>query len=68
MSYQIHVYRGRSADGKKLKPYIKTWQVPKGWSDKRIEKELTKIKTLFEEECHKGTVSIEYNLVALYIL
>lgn len=59
ISYQIQVYRGRDSNGKKLKPYTMTWKSPKGWSDKRIEKELNKVATLFEEECHKGTVSTE---------
>ena len=59
VSYQIQVYRGRSADGKKLKPYSTTWTPPQGWSDKKIEKELHKFATIFEEECRKGTVSIE---------
>lgn len=59
ISYQIQVYRGRSSDGKKLKPYIKTWKVPEGLSDKKIQKELNRIATLFEESCHNGTVSTE---------
>ena len=57
ISYQIQVYRGRSADGKKLKPYIKTWKVPEGLSDKKIQKELNRVATLFEESCHNGIVS-----------
>lgn len=59
ISYQIQVYRGRDANGKKLKPYIKTWKVPEGMSDKKIQKELNRVATLFEENCNKGTVSIE---------
>lgn len=59
ISYQIQVYRGRNADGKKLKPYSMTWKVPKGLSDKKIQKELNRVVTLFEENCHRGTVSIE---------
>ena len=59
VSYQIQVYRGRTADGKKLKPYSTTWTPPQGWSNKKIEKELHKFATLFEEECRKGIVSIE---------
>ncbi len=59
ISYQIQVYRGRDSNDKKLKPYIKTWKVPKGWSDKRIEKELNRIATIFEEECKKGVVATE---------
>ncbi|NDO18605.1 site-specific integrase [Lachnospiraceae bacterium MD329] len=59
ISYQIQVYRGRNADGKKLKPYSMTWKVPKGLSDKKIQKELNRVVTLFEENCHNGTVSTE---------
>lgn len=59
ISYQIQVYRGRNADGKKLKPYSMTWKVPKDWSDKKIQKELNRVVTLFEENCHNGTVSTE---------
>lgn len=59
ISYQIQVYRGRSADGKKLKPYTTTWKIPKGMSDKKIQKELNRFVTLFEENCRNGTVSTE---------
>ena len=59
ISYQIQVYRGRSSDGKKLKPYTTTWTPEQGWSDKKIQRELNRYATLFEENCHKGTVSTE---------
>lgn len=59
ISYQIQVYRGRSADGKKLKPYTTTWKVPKGLSEKKIQKELNRFTTLFEESCRNGIVSTE---------
>ncbi len=59
ISYQIHVFRGRSSDGHKLKPYIKTWKVPQGLSEKKIQKELNKFVVQFEIECGKGNVSID---------
>ena len=57
-SYRIKVYKGRATDGTRLKPYCKTWRVPKdkNWSEAKIQKELNKIATLFEEECKKGVV------------
>ena len=57
-SYRIKVYKGRDNNGKRLKPYVKTWKVPtdKNWSQTKIEKELNKIATLFEDECKNGYV------------
>lgn len=63
-SYTIQVHRGRDENGKKLKPWIRSYPdkkkgetIPSGWSQKRIEKEVQKIATLFEEECINGNVS-----------
>lgn len=65
-SYTIMVYRGRDENGKQLKPWIRSYPdkkkgetIPSGWSQKRIEKEVQKVATLFEEECKKGFVAIE---------
>lgn len=57
-SYRIKVFKGRDAEGKRLKPYCKTWKVPKGknWSETKIQKELNKVATLFEDECKNGLV------------
>lgn len=65
-SYTIEVYRGRDENGKQLKPWIRSFPdkkkgetIPRGWSQKRIEKEVQKVATLFEEECKKGFVSVD---------
>ncbi len=65
-SYTIRVSRGRDANGKRLKDFTRSYpdkkrgeSIPSGWSQKKIEKEVERIATLFEEECRKGTVSIE---------
>ena len=56
VSYRIRVYKGCDSFGKKLKPDSMTWKPPKDkkWSETRIEKEVNRIATLFEEECKKG--------------
>lgn len=56
ISYRIKVYKGRDSNGKRLKPYTKTWKIPENWSDSKIQKELNRIATLFEEECKGGLV------------
>ncbi len=66
ISASIRVYKGRDAHGKQLKPYIMTWQVPEGKSDKYIQRELNKAATLFEEECRKGTVLDNRQTFAAY--
>ncbi len=55
-SYRIKVYKGRDNEGKRLKPYTKTWKVPTNWSETKIQKELNRIATLFEDECKNGVV------------
>lgn len=65
-SYTIRVSRGRDAEGKRLKDFTRSYpdkkrgeSIPSGWSQKKIEKEVKRIATLFEEECRKGGVSID---------
>lgn len=65
-SYTIRVNRGKDENGKKLKPWIRSFPdkkrgetIPESWSQKRIEKEVNKVAALFEEECRKGNVSTE---------
>lgn len=55
-SYQIKVFRGY-ANGKQLSPFTKTWKVPDGMSEKRIAKELERVKAEFEIECENGDIS-----------
>ncbi|HHV09773.1 MAG TPA: site-specific integrase [Clostridiales bacterium] len=59
-SYQIEVYRGRDSEGKKLKPYSMTWQIPEGWkSENKIKKELDRVAAQFEIDCKAGIVPLE---------
>lgn len=41
ISYQIRVFRGRDASGKRLKDYMMTWKPAPGMTKRQIEKELT---------------------------
>ena len=59
ISYQIRVFRGRDASGKRLKDYMMTWKPAPGMTKRQIEKELTRQATLFEENCKLGNVSVE---------
>ena len=59
ISYQIRVFRGRNADGTRLKDYIMTWRPTLGMTKRQIAKELERQATLFEEACKQGQVSIE---------
>jgi len=54
ISYSIRVYRGRSADGKQLKPYITTFDVEPTWSEKTALKKATAFASIFEKECKDG--------------
>ncbi|HHV09553.1 MAG TPA: site-specific integrase [Clostridiales bacterium] len=59
-SYQIEVYRGRNPEGKKLKPYSMTWQIPEGWkSENKIKRELDRVAAQFEIDCKAGAVPLE---------
>ena len=55
ISYQIRVFRGRDASGKRLKDYMMTWKPTPGMTKRQIEKELTRQATLFEENCKLGS-------------
>lgn len=59
ISYQIRVFRGRSADGTRLKDYMMTWKPTPGMTKRQIEKELDRQATLFEEACKQGIVATE---------
>lgn len=54
ISFQIRVFRGRDASGKRLKDYPMTWKTAR-----QVRKELERQATLFEEACRNGQVSIE---------
>lgn len=59
ISYQIEVYRGRDATGKKLKPYSMNWPVPEGWKNSSITRELNKVAGQFESDCKAGKIAID---------
>ena len=56
ISYRIRVSRGYDSNGKQLKPYEMTWHPASDISAKRIEKEVQKQATLFEEQCRQGLI------------
>ena len=66
ISYQIRVFRGRDAFGKRLKDYMMTWKPDPGMTNRQIEKELTRQATLFEENCKLGNVSVDRNTFQEY--
>ena len=71
ISYQIRVFRGRDASGKRLKDYILTWKPEPGMTKRQIEKELARQATLFEENCKLGNVSAEkptFEKYAAYVM
>ena len=57
ISYQIRVFKGRDKNGKQLKPYLETWKVPKGKTEKQIQKELRIFADNFERKCKEGISS-----------
>ena len=66
VTYQIRVSRGRG-----IKPFVTTWTPQDGWTQKRIEKELNKFVTLFENDCTNGLVVTEkktFNEYATYVI
>ena len=54
VSYSIRVFRGRGSDGKQLKPWITTFSVQPGWSDKTARKKAEAYAVVFEKECREG--------------
>ena len=57
ISYRIRVARGYDSEGKQLNPYEMTWKPEPGMTAKRIEKEVQRQATLFEEQCKQGIPS-----------
>lgn len=57
ISYCVRVHKGRDTNGKQLKPYTMTFFFDEKWSEKKIQAELQKAATLFENECKKGFVA-----------
>lgn len=57
ISYSIRVYRGRSLDGKQLKPWTATFSVDPSWDEKTARKKASAFAAVFEKECREGIVS-----------
>lgn len=54
--YEIRVDRGRDEFGTRRKPYVMTWPVPQGWSQRSIKAELNKVAAQFERDCKAGLI------------
>lgn len=57
VSIQIRVYRGEDENGKTLKPYQKSVKVPKGSTERQVQKLIQEQSVLFERECREGLAS-----------
>lgn len=57
ISYSIRVHRGRSADGKQLKPYTATFEVSPTWTEKSARKKAEAFAATFERDCKEGIKS-----------
>lgn len=57
ISYSIRVHRGRSADGKQLKPWTATFVVSPTWTEKSARKKAEAFAATFEKECREGATS-----------
>ncbi|MCD7768689.1 MAG: hypothetical protein LUH36_01010 [Oscillospiraceae bacterium] len=57
ISYSIRVYRGRDQNGKMLKPWTTTFNVPSTWSEKSARKKAMAYAANFEKACREGTVA-----------
>ena len=54
ISYQIRVFRGRNADGTRLKDYMMTWRPTPGMTKRQITKELERQATLLKKPASRG--------------
>ena len=54
ISYSIRVHRGRSADGKQMKPWTATFEVQPTWTEKSARKKAEAFAATFEKECREG--------------
>jgi integrase len=62
ISFSIRVHRGRDSQGKQLKPFSTTFEVPvdeekkkNKWSDDKARKEAGKQAIIYEKQCREGT-------------
>lgn len=71
ISFKIKVYKGRSADGRQLKPYTMTYKAPATMKEKQAEKEAERQANLFEEKCKQGVIADNrqtFEVYANYVL
>ena len=66
ISYRIRVARGYDSEGKQLNPYEMTWKPEPGMTAKRIEKEVQRQATLFEEQGKQGIPSEKIDKIDLF--
>ncbi len=66
ISFSIRVFRGRGTDGKQLKPYTTTFEVPESWSEKTARKKAEAYAATFEKECKTGIRSDTKQTFASY--
>ena len=56
------MYKGVEGDGRRMKPYIKTYVPEPGMNQKQIEKEVNRLSVLFEEEVNAGEVVVDQSI------
>lgn len=66
ISFSIRVFCGRGIDGKQLKPYTTTFEVPESWSGKTSRKKAEAYAATFEKECKTGIRSDTKQTFASY--
>ena len=66
ISYSIRIYRGRSQDGKQLKPFTATFEVKPTWSEKSARKKAEAYATTLEDQFKKGLINDTRQTFASY--
>ena len=56
ISYSIRIYRGRSQDGKQLKPFTATFEVKPTWSEKSARKKAEAYAATLGDRVRNGLV------------
>ncbi len=66
ISYSIRIYRGRSQDGKQLKPFTATFEVKPTWSEKSARKKAEAYAATLEDQFKKGLINDTRQTFASY--
>lgn len=66
ISYSIRIYRGRSQDGKQLKPFTATFEVKPTWSEKSARKKAKAYAATLEDQFKKGLINDTRQTFASY--